>query len=165
MKRETDACDLAPGRTAARRGRRVVGGELLHQHVERDRALGIGDRDHRHRRIGQLGQVVERLQRALLAAQRADGRVKGALGLERGAPFVRRHAEVLGDQRVADLGDRGAVGAVAPASKATSHSVSRPIERLEKLAEPTRSHWSSTTAILECTSTQVPSFRPATCGA
>jgi len=49
-------------------------------------------------------------------------------------------------------------------SISTSHSVSMPIERLHRFAEPTRSCRSSTAIILECTSRQLVSGRPGMCG-
>ena len=58
------------------------------------------------------------------------------------------HAAMLAEQPVAHAFDRAPIASLC-ASKARSHSVSVPIERLFMLAEPTRSRRSSTTMTLE----------------
>ena len=50
------------------------------------------------------------------------------------------------------------------ASTVTSHSVSMPMERLLMLADPMRSHSSSTIVTFEWMSRQVPSHSPGTSG-
>ena len=57
-----------------------------------------------------------------------------------------------------------ATSGLPAASIATSHSVSTPIERLLMLADPMRSHSSSTAIIFECRSMHVPSASPGMCG-
>ena len=72
------------------------------QRFERDRLVGIGDRSDVDHRIGPFRQGVELAHRASVVHQRLDGAVQATGALDLDPHLLDRHAEMLGEQPVAE---------------------------------------------------------------
>ena len=98
-----------------------------------------------------FGRQLDPDERVLAPFLRVDERAERPGALDGRADLIDRQSEMLADQAIADAPDPGPHLRSPRASTARSHSVSTPIDRCEKLADPIRTSSSSTIITFEWT--------------